>query len=119
SSRSPPQRAASSPSRAAGGSSSEAWKIAFTSAQRSASIVRASTPLGHRVVAFGSSASTPLGRRSAAQLDDHPGAGERPFALDGGGRDAQRLRRLLDRQAGEEAQLDEARLLGVDLLQAA
>src|SRR5687768_8659693 len=48
-----------------------------------------------------------------------PRAGRAPVAFDGGGADAQDLRRLLDREAAEEAQLDEPRLLRVELRQLA
>ncbi len=48
------------------------------------------------------------------ELARQPGARDRPVALHGGGGDAHRLGGLLDRQAAEEAQLDEPRLLGVE-----
>jgi len=47
------------------------------------------------------------------QLRPQPGAGKPPLALHGRGADAQGLRRLLDRAAGEVAQLNHLRLLRI------
>jgi hypothetical protein len=43
-----------------------------------------------------------------------PGSGDRPVPLHRGRRYAERVGSLLDRQAAEEAQLDDASLLGVE-----
>src|SRR5215470_11047757 len=57
-----------------------------------------------------------LGRRGADLLPEK-GLGRAPLALDGGGREAERLGRLLDRHAREEAQLHDARLIRVEPLE--
>ena len=57
------------------------------------------------------------GRQSAvscSQLPGEPRARERPVALHGRGGDVHGLGRFLDRQAAEEAQLDDPRLAGVE-----
>ena len=46
-----------------------------------------------------------------------PRPGHRPLALDGGGRNAHYFRRLLDRHAAEEAELDDATLLRIERFQ--
>src|SRR5918993_2740058 len=51
-------------------------------------------------------------------LPEEPRLRHAPLALDGGGADAQDFRRLLDREAAEEAQLDDARLLRVERVEA-
>jgi len=53
---------------------------------------------------------------AAGQLAKEPAFGEGPFAFHRRRRDTQRGRGLLDGQAAEEAQLDELRLIGIDLL---
>src|SRR6202023_3995821 len=53
------------------------------------------------------------------QLAKEPGLGHRRVALDRGGRDAERLRRLFHRETHEIAELDDPHLLAVDALQAA
>src|SRR5262249_43246271 len=53
----------------------------------------------------------------AAELAVEPGARHRRVALDGAHRDPEHLGRLLHRQPGEEAQLDDARLLGAHALE--
>src|SRR5687767_4966100 len=50
-------------------------------------------------------------------LPQQKGAGAPPFAADGVGRDLEDFGRLLDREAAEVAQLDDARLALVNLLQ--
>src|ERR1700704_251606 len=53
----------------------------------------------------------------AAQLAEQPRPRERKSALERGRRHAERIGRFLDAEACEVSQLDDARLLGVELLQ--
>src|SRR2546425_3785224 len=55
--------------------------------------------------------------RLAAQLAEQPGPRESKSTLERGRRYAERIGRFLDAEACEVSQLDDARLLGVDLLQ--
>src|SRR5215204_7436265 len=55
-----------------------------------------------------------MNQSSGVEFSPEPRAGHLPVALDGGMADAHGLGRLLDGEAAEELQLDDARLVGVE-----
>src|SRR6185436_5949276 len=73
----------------------------------------------HWISRWSGSSSRASGRRTAAQLAEEPGLGRVPVALDRRRRRAHHLGGLLDGEAAEEAQLDDARLVGVERLELA